>query len=119
MATKNPRNILLYSDTARSADALYFGGVDVPDPFVALSVGKRRVAAVGSLEFGRLKRTSDFDSVLSLEAYLEKARLAWPRRKPGAAGVIAILAKELKTGTLTVPEDFPAGLFGRLRDLGV
>lgn len=119
MATKKPRNILLYSATDRSADALYFGGIDVPDPFVAFSVRGRKFAVVGSLEFGRVKRMSDFDTVLSLEAYVEKARAAWPRRKPGAAGVIAILSRELGTGTLTVPEDFPAGLFGRLRDLGV
>jgi Xaa-Pro aminopeptidase len=119
MATKKPRNILLYSDTARSADALYFGGVDVPDPFVAFSARGRKYAVVGSLEYGRVKRVSDFDTVLSLEAYVEKARRAWPRRKPGAAGVIAILSREMKTGTLTVPEEFPAGLFGRLRHLGV
>jgi Xaa-Pro aminopeptidase len=119
MATKKPRNILLYSDTARSADALYFGGVDVPDPFVAFSVGGRKFAVVGSLEYGRVKRTGDFDSVLSLEAYQEEARRSWPRRKPGAAGVIALISKRMKTGILTVPEDFPAGLFGRLRDLGV
>ena len=39
MATGKNRDILLYSDTARSADALYFGRVDVPDAFVALSEG--------------------------------------------------------------------------------
>lgn len=119
MATTKPRSILLYSDTDRSADALYFGGVEVPDPFVALGVRGRKCAAVGSLEFGRVRRTGDFDTVYSLEAYQERARRAWPRRKPGAAEVIAILSRELKAGTLTVPEDFPAGLFGRLRDLGV
>lgn len=119
MASKKPRNILLYSDTARSADALYFGGVDVPDPFVAFSVRGRKCAVVSSLEYGRVKRTGDFDTVISLEAYIEKARRAWPKRRPGAAGVIALLSRELKTGPLIVPEDFPAGLFGRLRQLGV
>jgi Xaa-Pro aminopeptidase len=119
MATKKPRNILLYSDTARSADALYFGGVEVPDPFVAIGVRGERCAVVSSLEYGRVKRTGDFDRVLSLEAYLEKARRAWPRKRPGPAGVIALLCRELRSGTLTVPEDFPAGLFGRLRALRV
>jgi Xaa-Pro aminopeptidase len=119
MASKRPRNILLYSATDLSADALYFGGVEVPDPFIAFSARGRKFAVVGSLEFGRVKRTGAFDSVLSLEAYLEKARRTWPRRKPGAAGVIALLSREYRTGTLIVPEDFHAGLFGRLRDLGV
>jgi Xaa-Pro aminopeptidase len=119
MATKKTRNVLLYSDTARSADALYFGGVEMHDPFIALSVGGVKYAAVNALEFGRVKRTSDFDSVLSLEDCLDRAHRAWPRNKPNAARVIALLARELKAGALTVPDEFPAGLYRELRDLGV
>jgi len=113
------RDILLYSDTARSADALYFGRVDVPDAFVAMSAAGRKIAIVSALEFGRVKRGSDFDLVLPLEAFTEKARRAWPGKKAGAARVIAIAAKELKVRTLTVPEDFPAGLYKELTDLGL
>jgi Xaa-Pro aminopeptidase len=119
MATKKLRNVLIYSDTARSADALYFGGVEAPDPFVAFSVRGKRFAAVSALEFGRVRRTSDFDTVLPLEACLERARRRWPRRKPGPAPVIALLAAELRAGGFTVPEDFPAGLYRELRELGV
>jgi len=119
MATRKSRNVLLYCDTARSADALYFGGVYMPDPFVALSVRGRKFAVVSALEFGRVKRDADFDTVLPLEACLERARRAWPRRKPNAAGVVALLARELRAGALTVPEDFPAGLYRELRDLRV
>jgi Xaa-Pro aminopeptidase len=119
MATKKTRNVLLYADTARSADALYFGGVEMHDPFIAMSVGGMKYTAVNALEFGRVKRTSDFDAVLSLEDCLERARRRWPRNKPGPARVIALLASELKTGALTVPDDFPAGLYRELRDLGV
>jgi Xaa-Pro aminopeptidase len=119
MATRKNREILLYTDTARSADMLYFGGVEMHDPFHAFSVMGRKFAIVSALEFGRVKRTSDFDSVLALEAYMEKAKRAWPRHKPGAARVLAAAVRELKAGPFTVPEDFPAGLFGELRDLGV
>jgi Xaa-Pro aminopeptidase len=119
MAKKINRNILLYSDTARSADALYFGGVEVPDPFVALSVRGRKFAVVSALEFGRVKRASDFDAVLSLESCLEKARRAWPGRRPGPALVVALLARDLKAGAFTVPDDFPAGLYRELRELGL
>ena len=119
MPTTKDRDILLYSDTARSADALYFGRVEAPDAFIAMGVRGRKVAVVSALEFGRVKRTSDFDSVLSLEAYLEKAQKAWPRQKPTVARVVALVAKELKARTLTVPEDFAAGLFGQLRSIGV
>ena len=119
MATQKTRSVLMYSDTARSADALYFGGVDVSDPFVALGVRGKKYAVVSALEFGRVKRGSAFDTVLPLEAYLEKARRKWPRGKPGPAGIVALLSRELKSGTITVPVDFPAGLYQQLKDAGV
>jgi Xaa-Pro aminopeptidase len=119
MATKKTRNVLLYSDTARSADTLYFGGVEMHDPFVALSVGGVKYGVVSALEFGRVKRGSDFDKVLSLEDCLERARRTWPRHTANAARVIALLFRELKAGALTVPDEFPAGLYQELRRLGV
>jgi len=119
MATNKNPGILLYSDTARSADVLYFGGVEAPDPLVAFSAKGKKYAVVSALEFGRFKRTSDFDTVLPLEACQERARRVWPRRKAGPALVIAVLCKELGAAPLVVPEDFPVGLYQELRDLGV
>lgn len=119
MATKKNRDILLYSDTGRSADALYFGGVEAPDPFVAFSLRGKKYAVANALEFGRMKRTGGFDLVLPLEACLERARRSWPRQTPGPARVIALLSREMKAGPFTVPEDFPAGLYKELRDIGV
>jgi len=119
MATRKSRDILLYCDTARNSDVLYFGGVEMHDPFIALGVRGRKIAVVSALEFGRVKRTSRFGTVLALEPWLEKARRAWPRRAPGPARVLALLSRELKAGPLTVPGDFPAGLYTELRDLGL
>ncbi len=119
MATRKSRDILIYSDTPRSADALYFGGVEMSDPFLAFSVKGRKFAVVSALEFGRVKRTSDFDSVLALEACMVKARRAWPRQNPGEARVLAVVSRELGAGPFTVPQDFPVGLYREMRDLGV
>src|SRR5580698_5411613 len=119
MATRKNSDILLYSDTTRSADALYFGEVDMSDPFLAFSVKGRKYAVVSGFEFGRVKRTSGFDKVLTLESGIEKARHLWPRRQPGAARVMAAIARELKAGPFTIPQDFPAGLCQQLRDLGI
>ncbi len=110
---------LLYADTERSADALYFGKVSVPDAFVAFGRRGKKYAVVGALEFGRVKRTSDFDVVLPLETYLQRARDRWPERTPGAAEVIALVAEETGTRAFTVPDDFPAGLYEKVRALGV
>jgi Xaa-Pro aminopeptidase len=110
---------LLYADTERSADALYFARVGVPDPFLAFAARGRRYAAVSALEFSRLRRKSGFDVVLPLEPYLERARRRWPRRATGPAEVMAVLAGELRQTRFTVAADFPAALFVRLRELGL
>ena len=110
---------LLYADTGRSADALYFGRVNVPDAFVACEVRGKKVAVVSALEFGRVKKSSDFDVVLPLESYVKRARELWPARKPGAAEVIYLVAKDHRQTRFTVPEDFPAGVYDKLFELGL
>ncbi len=110
---------LLYADTERSADALYFARVGVPDPFLAFGARGKKYAAVSALEFSRVRRDSAFDVVLPLERYLQRARREWPRRKAGAAEVMVLLAGELRQDRFTVPQDFPAGLCDRLRALGL
>lgn len=110
---------LLYADTERSPDALYFGRVSVPDAFVAFERGGKKFAVVSALEFGRVQKTSDFDVVLPLEPYLQRARETWPQRKPGPAEVIFLVAQEHKQTRFTVPEDFPAGVFDQLYALGL
>jgi Xaa-Pro aminopeptidase len=110
---------LLYADTEHNPDALYFGRVNVPDAFVAFEVRGKKYAVVSALEFGRVKKTSDFDVVLPLERYLQRAREIWPRAKIGPAEVICLAAKEFKQRRFTVAQDFPAGVFEKLRALGV
>src|SRR4051812_40934262 len=105
------KNILLYADTERSADPLYFGRVNVPDAFVAVGIRGKKYAVVSALEFGRVKKTSDFDVVLPLERFMQRAREVWPQRKAGPAEVIYLLAKELGQKRFTVPADFAAGVY--------
>ena len=110
---------LLYADTERSSDALYFGRVNVPDAFVAFGLRGKKYAVVSALEFGRVKKDSAFDVVLPLEAYVKHARELWPQRKPGAAEVIFLLAKEFRQTRFIVPDDFPAGIYDKLFELGL
>jgi len=119
MAAKSLPPPLLYADTTRSPDALYFGRVEVPDPFIAFGLRGKKYAVVGALEFGRVKKTSSFDVVLPLESYVKRARDLWPERKPGAAEFIYLLAKDFSQTRFTVPEDFPAGIYEKLFDLGL
>ena len=110
---------LLYADTERSADALYFGRVGVPDPFIAFGLRGRKYAVVSALEFGRVRRNSGFDTVLPLERCLARARAAARGRRPGVADVILLLSREFGRPRFTVPADFPAGLFEKLRAGGL
>jgi Xaa-Pro aminopeptidase len=108
---------LLYADTARSADMLYFGRFSVPDPFIAFGVRGKKIAVLNALEFGRAKKSSGFDIVLPLEPWLDKARAQNP--KAGAAEVIALLAKHYKLRSFEVASDFPLALADKLRALGL
>jgi len=108
---------LLYADTARSADMLYFGRFSVPDPFIAFGLRGKKIAVLNALEFGRARKASGFDTVLPLEPWLEKARAKNP--KAGAAEVIALLARHYKLRAFTVSSDFPLGLADKLRALGL
>ncbi|HEY3755974.1 MAG TPA: Xaa-Pro peptidase family protein [Opitutaceae bacterium] len=110
---------LLYADSERSADVLYFGQVDIPDPFIAFGRRGKKYAVVSALEFGRVKRTSEFDVVLPLEDWVKRTKEARPRQSAGVADIIAQLARTYQIRSFRVPNDFPAGLYQRLRKLGV
>ena len=118
MARTTPAK-LLYADTARSADMLYFGRFSVPDPFIAFDLRGEKIAVLNALEFGRAKKSSGFDTVLALEPWQEKARARHPGAKIGAAEIIALLAGHYKTRAFEVSIDFPLGLADRLRALGL
>jgi len=119
MPTRPVSPPLLYADTESSADALYFGRISVPDPFIALGAKNRKYAVVSALEFGRVKREAAFDVVLPLENYLRLARAKWPRRRVGIAEVIFLVARELGQRRFTVPDDFPARIYVGLTSLGL
>jgi len=108
---------LLYADTSRSADMLYFGRFSVPDPFIAFAARGKKIAVLNALEFGRAQKSSGFDTVLPLETWIEKARSR--DSKAGVAEVIALLAKHYKIPAFNVAADFPVALADKLRTEGL
>jgi Xaa-Pro aminopeptidase len=97
---------------------LYFGEVEVHDPFLAFGHGRRRLTVQSPLEFGRVRRTSRFDSVLRLDDWREKARRKFG---PGAGmpEIIVTVARAHGLRAFRVADDFPAGLYLRLSRLGL
>ncbi|MGH8019143.1 MAG: M24 family metallopeptidase [Opitutaceae bacterium] len=111
--------LLLYADSERNADQLYFSGFHVPDPFIAMRVGGRKIGVVGALEFGRTLKESDFDEVLSFEQWQETARKKLDCEQPRAAEVIVALARSRRLKRFTVSPDFSYKLALRLAELGL
>lgn len=112
-------SILLYADSERSADMLYFGGFHAPDPFIACLAGGKRIAVLNALEYGRGRKEGQFDVVMPLEDLHSRARARWPEKVPGPAEAIAVLAAERRVKKFRVPFDFPVGLAERLNGYGI
>ena len=110
---------LLYADTATSTDALYYGKVDIHDPFISIGLGRKKAIVVNALEIGRVRKGSDFDLVLPLEPYLKKAKDTFPERNIGHAEVIYWVAKEYGQHRFRIPAEFPAGMYDKLYELGL
>lgn len=116
--SKTTPSPLLYADTASSADMLYFGRVEVHDPFIAFGVGRKRVTLQSALEFGRVKKTGGFDVVLPLEDWQARARQHFGP-KAAVPEVIASVARHYGLRRFRVPANFPAALYLRLTKLGL
>jgi len=97
---------------------LYFGRVEVHDPFLAFGARGRKYTLQSPLEFGRVKRTSEFDVILPLEKWRERARA---RYGPAAAmpEIIATVVHAHGQRAFRIPDDFPAGLYTKLVKLGL
>lgn len=110
---------LLYADTARSADMLYFGAVDVPDPFIAFLFQGKKYAVLNKLEFARVRRDGKFDVVWPLESFHERWRQLHPDKRPQTADVVELIATDLGIEGFLVPFDFPTGLALEISEKGI
>ena len=96
----------MYADTRTSADQLYLSQFGVPDPFISIKKGARKIAVLNQLEYGRGLKESAFDIVLSFETWLAKAKEAFGRSDAGIAEIVATLARSLKIAAFQVSADF-------------
>jgi Xaa-Pro aminopeptidase len=115
-SSKDP--ILLYDSTDRSADLYWFSGFHAPDAYLAFGFGRRKLAVLSELEFNRGCKEGDFDEVLPLREWLDRAEQN--REKGiGIAGVIAEIAEKEGVSRFQVPANFPLALARKLERLGV
>ena len=109
--------VLLFAAPTVNADLRWFSRFKAGDPFPAFTHKGRKVGLLPLLEVTRAKEESAFDEVLNLTELIRAARLRDP--KAGVPEVIAAEAKARGIRGFTVPHDFPAGLWERLRELGL
>ena len=102
---------LLYGSSEGSADVLYFANAFVPDAFISLSIGKKKIGVFNALEYSRMLKESEFDEVLRLEDFSKNGG------KP--EDVICELAKKYAIDQFEVPSDFPVGLAFGLQKKGL
>ena len=58
-------SILFYTD-AGDPDMLYFSRFAAFDPYLAFTVGKKKIGVIANMEYGRMVRDSAYDEVLIL-----------------------------------------------------
>src|SRR5210317_2124412 len=95
--TKKPRPSILMHAGSDDPDMLYFSRFHAPDPYLAFTAGRRKIALASVLEFGRMQRESDFDEVLLLPDVQKAAAKRFRLPKGELAGnrdVVRHLAKE-------------------------
>ena len=81
-SARRPESILFHAD-AGDPDMLYFSRFNAFDPYLAFSVGKKKIALAPTLEYGRMVAESAFDEILLLPEIQKSAarRFKLPKGK--------------------------------------
>lgn len=111
-------NLLIVADSERDANMLYAVGMFVPDPFVFLQLGRRRMVVMSDLELDRAKREAKSCQVLSRSALMKRLRDEG-HRQPDTALLIQHLLRRHASRKVIVPDNFPLGLARELEGVGV
>lgn len=107
----------LYTSTEKSSDALYLSGVSIPDDFLLILAGRKRIAVVNQLEYSRVKAHSKFTRVYELNALkaLIASRTNLELNCIRVPEMIAFFQESYPGSTLLIPYDFPSGLLSALQ----
>jgi Xaa-Pro aminopeptidase len=111
-------NLLMLADSEHDANMLYAVGMFVPDPFIYLRLRGRPYIVLSDLEIDRAPRSAPHCRALALSRYQERLRKQGVK-SPGHAHVIAAILREKKIRSVVVPPNFPFGVAGELKKLGI
>lgn len=110
--------ILLVADSERDADMLYAVGLFVPDPFIFLGLGDRKIVVMSDMELDRARRQLRQFEVIAWNRCLRE--LGKGKSKRGDMGrVIRWLLRQHRVRKVTVPASFPHGLARQLEEMKI
>jgi Xaa-Pro aminopeptidase len=89
---------------------LYWSKIAIPDPFIAFEINGQKIAVVNSLELENMKKNSAFHDIINIDEVLCKNR--------DPAEIIKTLGAKYDVDKWSVPYDFPAGLWVKLKSEG-
>ncbi|MEI6175515.1 MAG: Xaa-Pro peptidase family protein [Verrucomicrobiota bacterium] len=115
-------NSVLFHAEATDPDMLYFSRFQAFDPYLAFTVGDRRLAVIIAGEFGRMVKESAFDEILLLNEVRDGAarRFKLPEGEPPELHQMVLHLAELHgIPTFRVGSRFPVGLARKLREAGM
>ncbi|MBK1832248.1 aminopeptidase P family protein [Verrucomicrobiaceae bacterium R5-34] len=119
---RKPKSSILFHADANDPDMLYFSRFNAFDPYIALTLGRKKVGISHAMEYGRMEKESDFDEILLLSEVQAGARKRFNLEQGQAANtsqMVAHLAKEYGIDEFKVGDRFPTGLAFALRDAGI
>jgi len=113
-------DVLMYGDTFRSPELRHEVPLGVPDPFLYVEAGGRRVVLTNALERDRLGRAvPDVELVLTDELGRDGLIASGMPPHELALEVCARLCAKLDLRTVAVPPELPVALADRLRADGI
>jgi Xaa-Pro aminopeptidase len=120
-AAKRPPSILFHA-CSMDPDMLYFSSFRASDPYLAFTVGKKKIGLAVPMEFSRMEKESTFDEVLLLPEIREGAARRFNLKKgvvPDDGQVVKHLAELYGIREFRIGSRFPAGLAFKMKDAGL
>jgi Xaa-Pro aminopeptidase len=112
-------DVLIYSDSIRSADMRHAVPLAVPDPFLYAEANGTRHVFSNSMEAARLRELGLFDVHISEEFGMDELVEQGMNLREIVAQLQLRYVKSLGPARFTVPENFPVWLADRLRSDGI
>jgi len=112
-------DVLLYSDSIRSADMRHAVPLAVPDPFLYAEANGSRLVFTNSMEAARVRGLGLFDVHIAEEFGIDELVAQGLPLREIVAQLQLRFVKSLGPTRFTVPETFPVWLADRLRSDGI